>query len=116
MPVPGTIFRLKGDTFHRWIVISNPKDGKVLCVSVTDEEKCPDSPCKIGVGEHLSITKPSAVSYRHAREFGAYAIDQEIASGINVDSWPNCSTELVEKIVAGANIADDLTARFLDYL
>jgi hypothetical protein len=116
MPCLGTIFRLKGDRFHRWIVISEPKNGKVLCVSVIDESKCPDSPCKIKIGDHACITKPSSISYFHAREFGADAIDRELAAGTNVESWANCSQQLVARIITGAKKADDLTAKFLDYL
>ena len=61
MPIPGTAFQLVGDEFHRWIVISTVKDGKVLAVNVTDEANCPNSPCKVHVGDHPSNTKRSAI-------------------------------------------------------
>ena len=116
MPCLGTIFRPRGERCHRWIVISQPKNGQVLCVSVTDEGKCPHSTCKIKIGEHCSITKPSAISYRFAREFPAAGIDREVAAGTNVDTWVDCSPELVGRIIDGAKKSDDLFEKFLHYL
>lgn len=116
MPIPGTAFQLVGDEFHRWIVISTVKDGKVLAVNVTDEANCPNSPCKVHVGDHPSITKPSAIFYKKAREFSAAAIDNELQSGINIRQLDDCSQELLGRIIHGAHHADDLTARLLDYL
>lgn len=116
MPQPGTIFQLKGDGYHLWVVASKVKNGKILAINVTDEQHCPDSPCKIQLGEHPSISKPSVAYYRKAREFSAAAIDRELQLGAAVVAHAVCSPQLLQKIVEGAFKANDLTRRFLDYL
>ena len=116
MPAPGTVFQLKGDDFHRWVIVSGIKDGKVLAVNITDETNCPDSPCKLKKGDHSSLTKDSAVFYKKAREFSAAAIDQELKSGANIRALDNCSAEVLDRIIKGAAKADDLTPRLREYL
>ena len=114
MPAPGTAFWPKGA--HPWVVISRTIKGKVLAVNITDVSHCPDSPCKIGVGDHPAITKPSAAYYKKAREFDAAKIDRELNSGVHAKRLAPCSAQLLARIIRGAKAADDLTARFLDYL
>lgn len=117
MPKPGTVFQLKvDDGNHFWVVISEPKGGKVLTVNVTDARNSPDSPCKLKVGDHPIIVKPSVIFYRKSREFVAVMVDEQIAQGKSVKQLPDCSPELLQRIIAGAKSADDLTLRFLDYL
>ena len=75
MPLPGTVFQVKGDGNHFWVVASKVKNGNVLAVNITDERNFPDSPCKIQAGEHPKIEKPSVAYYKKAREFSATEID-----------------------------------------
>lgn len=114
MPSPGTAFWPAGA--HPWVVISRTIKGKVLAVNLTGVDNCPDSPCKVNVGDHPSIKKPSAIFYRKAREFEAAKIDHELSSGVNAKKLAPCSKELLNRIIRGARQADDLTARFRDYL
>jgi hypothetical protein len=114
MPSPGTAFWPEGA--HPWVVISRTIKGRVLAVNITDEDHCPDSPCKLKVGDHPCIKKPSAIYYRKAREFDAAKIDRELSSGKTTKKLAPCSTELLSRIIRGAKHADDLTARFRDYL
>lgn len=114
MPPPGTAFWPIGS--HPWVVISRPIKGKVLAVNITDVGNCPDSPCKVNVGDHPCIKKPSAIYYKKAREFDAVKIDQELSSGKNAKKLSPCSPQLLARIVRGAKVADDLTAKLLDYL
>ena len=116
MPKPGTVFQLEGQDHHIWFVISKEIAGLVLAVNATDESHCPDSPCKLKPGDHPRIRKPSAIYYRKAREFEARKIDREIASGKFVKQLEDCSLSILERIIAGAKKADDLTLRFRDYL
>src|SRR2546426_1182410 len=115
MPSSGTVFQIipEGGN-HFWIVISEVMNGKVLAVNVTDAKHCQDSPCKIGVGDHPVIEKPSAVHYRKAREFDARLVDDRLAAGTLVRQLADCTPELLNRIIEGARIADDLTMRFLD--
>jgi hypothetical protein len=114
MPPPGTAFWPIGA--HPWVVVSRTIKGKVLAVNITDADHCPDSTCKLNVGDHPCITKPSAIYYKKAREFDAAKIDQELSSGKNAKKLAPCSQQLLNKIIRGARDADDLTARFRDYL
>src|SRR5258706_478217 len=100
MPKPGTVFQLipEGDN-HFWIVVSRERHGLVLAVNTTDAEKCPDSPCKINVGDHPSITKPSSIYYRKAREFDGRKIDKELANGRYVRRLPDCSPLILQRII-----------------
>lgn len=117
MPAIGTCFQLipEGDN-HIWIVISKPLDGRVLCVNITDAERCLDSPCQFERDEHCTIEKRSAVIYRKARTFEAVKVDAELAWGKFVRQFPPYSDALVKRIVEGAKQATDLTGKFLKYL
>jgi hypothetical protein len=113
----GTVFQIVPDGGnHFWIVISKEKRGMVLAVNSTDATKCPDSPCKINIGDHPAIIKPSAIIYRYAREFVSSKIDELCAKGSYLRQLDDCSPEVVKRIVAGAKQADDLTLKLLDYL
>ena len=116
MPQPGSVFQLVGDGHHCWIVISLVRNGTVLAVNITDVKHSPDSPCKLNVGDHPHITKPSVAYFRKAREFDAQSIDREIQAGIAVRQLPDCRPDVLQRIIDGAKIADDLTCRFLEYL
>ena len=117
MPEPGTVFQIVPEgSNHYWVVISTPRDGKVLIVNITDERHCPDSPCKVAIGEHPSVDKASAVYYRKARVFEAARIDEQLQNPTLVRQLENCTPELLQKIIDGARKAEDLTLRFLDYL
>ena len=117
MVKPGTSFQVipEGDN-HFWIVISPEKDGCVLAVNTTDAAKCPDSPCKINVGDHPSIVKPSAIYYKKAREFSSEKIEKEIAEGKLVRRLADFNPGIVQRIIDGAKVADDLTLKLLKYL
>ena len=116
MPQPGTVFQLVGDGHHFWVVISPVKNGNVLAINITDVQHSPDSPCKLNVGDHPNITKPSVAFYRKAREFDAQAIDREIQSGAAVRQLADCRPDVLQRMIDGAKTADDLTCRFLEYL
>src|SRR4051794_12260070 len=111
MPAPGTAFWPHGG--HPWIVISRTIKGRVLAVNVTDVATCPHSPCKLNVGDHPCVLKPSAIYYKKAREFDAAKIDRELQSGANAKALAPCSKQLLARIIKGAKDADDLTARLL---
>jgi hypothetical protein len=116
MPARGTVFQVKGEGNHFWIVISGVKNGNVLAVNVTDEAHCPDSPCKLNIGDHPRITKPSVIYYWWAREFNAATVDAQLATQAFVRKLEDCSPALLARIVEGARKADDLKKRFLEYL
>lgn len=117
MPTPGTVFQLRLDGGnHFWVVISAPRNGKILAVNVTDARNAPDSPCQINCGDHPEITKPSVIFYRKSREFDAAMVDAQIADGRAVRKLADCSPELLQRIIDGAKAADDFTIRLLDYL
>jgi hypothetical protein len=118
MPLLGKVFRLTDQSVesHFWIIVSEPLDGKVLAVNVTDGANCPDSPCKLAVGDHPRITIPSAIIYRKAREFQASIIEHESQRPYHLQFFADATPELLEVIIAGARTADDLTAKLLRYL
>jgi hypothetical protein len=113
---PGTIFRLLVGGSHFHVVISNEMNSKVLCVNFTDSSNDPDSPCKLTPGEHECITKESVIPYRRAKEWPAKVVKDELEKGTAIQWVGQCSDDLLAKIIEGARKADDLTARFLEYL
>lgn len=113
---PGTVFQIKGVGFHAWVVISKPLNGKVLAVNFTDVKNSPDSPCKIGIGEHPIINKPSAVYYKKAREFDVDLLNHHLNNSKELGQLEDCSRPLLERIIQGAKESDELTLRFLAYL
>jgi hypothetical protein len=116
MPKPGTVFQPLGDGYHFWVVISKERKGHVLVVNVTDVKHAPDSPCILQPGDHPNITKPSAVRYKDAQAFSAMNIDQQIVDGSYIRQLPDCSPQVLQRIIAGAKKADDLTLKLLNYL
>jgi hypothetical protein len=117
MAEPGTIFQLiqEGNN-HFWVVISAPRNGLVLAVNATDSRKCLDSPCHFATGEHPIITKPTAIIYRKAREFDPEKIDNEIADGKRIRGLGKLPLPLLQRIIEGARVSDDLTSRLLTYI
>jgi hypothetical protein len=118
MPAIGTCFQVipEGDN-HFWIVISKIFDGRVFVVNITKSVKCPDSPCHFAVGEHSTITEPSAVFYRKARTFSATNVDAQLADGQLVRRLEDYPPELVKRIIDGAQTPDcGLTLKFLKYI
>ncbi|HEY6170458.1 MAG TPA: hypothetical protein VI454_20665 [Verrucomicrobiae bacterium] len=101
---------------HFWIVISSVKNGQVLAVNITDACHCPESPCKLLVGDHPVITKPSVVFYRKARLFDASAVDEQLKDGSSVRRLDDCSEALLKRIIKGAFESDDITRKLLDHL
>ena len=118
MALLGKMFRLTEQeiTCHYWIIISEPLGGMVLSINLTDGGKCQDSPCHLRIGEHQCITKPSAVNYRKSKEFRADILLAELENPRFLQFYEEASPALLSKIVEGAKQADDLTARFLNYL
>ena len=117
MPHPGLFFQLipEGGN-HFWVVISPVMNGLVLAVNITDFENCPQSPCVFEAGAHAVITKRSVAFYRKAREFEARKIDHLLEAGQYLRRLQDFPPELLERLVAGARKADDLTFRFRKYL
>ncbi|HEY1662643.1 MAG TPA: hypothetical protein VGI03_09510 [Verrucomicrobiae bacterium] len=120
MPNKGTCFQLllnpETEKNHFWIVISEIVDGRVLVANITDSLKCPDSPCHFTVDEHSTITKPSAVHYKRCRAYIAANIDIELSRGVSIRQLPDYPKPLVDRIIAGAKLADPITFKFQKYL
>ena len=91
MAKPGTVFQIRGQGYHFWVIISKPLDGKVLMVNVTDKENCPDSPCHLDSTDHPAFTKPCAIFYRLARTPEEKNVDRELASQQQVRQLADCS-------------------------
>lgn len=54
--------------------------------------------------------------YRKAREFREDILSQEIKNPMDLKFFDDASPDLLKRIVEGAKVSDDLTAKFLDYL
>jgi hypothetical protein len=109
----GTVFRLKMPGSHYWVIISDNFDGRYLGVNITDVSHAPHSPCKIGIGEHPVISKTSCIVYKRAMTFEAEKL-KDISKFADVLS--PCDSKLLNKIIEGAFLADDLTASYLKML
>jgi hypothetical protein len=117
MPAPGTCFQLRGYGNHLWVVVSRADtDGFVLAVNVTDEKNEPESPCKLSPGDHEFVDKPSVICYRRARLISAIKLDEHLRFEGHVRGLKPVSLELLDRIVSGGKVSDDLAPKFLRYL
>lgn len=117
MPAKGTCFQLRGHGNHMWVVVSDPDDeGYVLGLNVTDEKNERESPCKLDVGDHEFVEKPSVICYRRARLFPVEKLDEHLKTEFHVRAFAPVSPELFERIIEGARASDDLLPKFLAYL
>jgi hypothetical protein len=116
MPAIGTAFQLKGSGFHFWIVISSPKNGKVLVVNLTDERHNHDQTCRLAPSDYCELTKPSVVFYKQAQEWNADKIDAEVLTEKYLRRLADCPSEIVRRIVYGARTSEEFKPKFLVYL
>jgi len=114
--VPGTVFQLVGQSFHRWVIVSVEREGRVLALNITDREWTPDSPCLIEQHEHPSLSKPSAIYYKKARTFIADEVRKELALQRSVRLLAPCPPNLLARIISGAFASDEFTASLLKFL
>jgi hypothetical protein len=97
----GIVFKLKFGDSHPHIIISNPLDGYVLAVNLSDAHKHPDSTCFIQKGEHPAVTKDSAVFYKEAKPREVALLKKNLNK--YADVHPDlCPEELLQRIIAGA--------------
>jgi len=115
MPSVGTAFQARGDDNHIWVVISEPKNGKILVVNFTDEKHNSDKSCCANNSNYCELTKPSVIFYKMAREYTALAVDVQLQTQEHVRRLADCPPELLLKIIEGAKISDEFKPRFLDY-
>ena len=93
---------------HPWVVVSCTVRGMVLLVNVTDEENYPESPCKIAIGEHPDVIKPSVIKYPEATEMPEREMKSTISRGINVRHCADVTPALLAKILAGVRSCGDM--------
>jgi hypothetical protein len=116
MCAPGTVFRPNTEPdFHRWVIISMEYRGRVLMVNITDREKLRDHSCLIDVGEHDSITKPSAVFYKKAMAMPAKGVSEALAKGEGITIYNPCGDALLRRIVESAK-RSHISEPMLEYL
>lgn len=112
----GTAFQVNGAGNHLWVVISAPiVDGKVVCVNITDANNYPESTCRLAVGDHEFITKPSVMMYKKAKLWRDAYIDSSIISG-QINQHPNVRREIMARIIDGAFRSDDIAPYLLAYI
>lgn len=110
----GTVFVLPLPGAHPTIVLSDPLEGKLVVVNISDARKSA-STCYLDVGDHPAITKKSAVLYWRAKLLDAITREQLQAAGARV--YPGVLDERVlQRIIAGARVSEDFTPKLLKYL
>lgn len=87
-------------------------------VNITDRATCKDHSCLIDVGDHESITKPSAVFYKKALLQPYAGVKRALALGAKagLTIYADCSAELLARIIDGAFRSEHLSEHLLDYL
>jgi hypothetical protein len=94
---------------HLWIVISLPGDNPdaVVIVSLTTRQDWKDQSCILGPADHPWIKHETCVSYRDARCVAEIKLDELIAKA-QLRMLATASDELLGKILAGAELTEDL--------
>jgi hypothetical protein len=115
----GTAIKLRSSAFttHLWIVVSDvhPQKNVVLAFNLTDRDNYPTCCCILNPGEHEYIEKPSAVRYFSPKLWNPQQLVEKIKDG-TFEQYPDASEALLEKIVAGAYISEDLDPCYLEFL
>ena len=113
------VFKSRDDGSHLWVVISDPSMNPncVLIVNLTSVKVAgydgyEDLSCVFNGGEHEWIRHQSYVSYFDARQYTNKALDVLTSSARLTETYQTVSTELVERIHAGAAITERLAGEF----
>lgn len=80
----------------------------VLILNITDLENYPESPCRLDVGDHESITKPSVIKYPDADQAPVRSMSVTLGRGVIVKHWPNLKQSVLAKVVAGIKTCGDM--------
>lgn len=86
---------------HPWIVISQPVNGKVLTVNITDECHCPDSPCVLEIAEHVCVTKRSVIHYILFKERDAQQMSRALTRGTGLNICDDVSPDMLRRVIYG---------------
>ncbi|TPI15762.1 hypothetical protein FJW06_05400 [Mesorhizobium sp. B4-1-3] len=105
------------DGKHLYVIVTAPCEAeRCLLVTLTSirDGRFFDPACRVDVGEHEFITKPSYVEYHMSRTLRCEQIVK------CVDGWyftpkPPASEELVERLCAGLTESDFTSKIVLDY-
>ena len=87
-----------------------------MVVNITDVKGKDDHSCLLSNTDYSILSKPSVVYYKMALAVDAIVLDKELAEQKNLMKLTDCPADTVAKIVAGAKISDELTAKYLKYL
>jgi hypothetical protein len=119
MSTRGIVVRLNasGIQAHLWVVVSEPHKSRndVLAFNLTDRIHYPTCPCILHPHDHPKITKPSAVRYFAPKFWEAHTLIARIKDGTFIQ-YQNASSAVVNKIIDGAYLSDDLDPLCLEYL
>ena len=107
---PGVAFKPNGERCHDWVVISEPVNGEVLAVNITDSKHYPDSPCLLRKGSESWVSKHSVAYYPKAKTFLVAKLAQELSRGVLCTQFPDVSPDTLERLILGAIRCDDMTA------
>ncbi|HEV7404770.1 MAG TPA: hypothetical protein VGO11_17645 [Chthoniobacteraceae bacterium] len=109
----GTVFIPPIHGAHRWFVISDAVGGEVLTVNITDAEN-EDSTCILLEGEHVSVTKPSAVRYRSAKLWKVQ--DLQASLGQCHVFQQLCPPAILQRMVQGFLESEHFAEEYLKFL
>jgi hypothetical protein len=91
---------LPGEISHLWIIITPPNDqNEVVIVNLTSTQ-C-DSTCRVAVGDHPFVKKPSVIRYQDARLRSLVRLETALKRGLIQPHHP-AAGGLLKKIQQGA--------------
>lgn len=110
----GIVFKVPLPEAHPSIILCEPLDGKLLVLNISDAAKH-ESTCYLDAGDHVAITKRSAVLYWKTKAVNAITLDQLKAQRVMVYDEV-LEEDVLQRIFRGARSADDFTPKYLKYL
>ncbi len=104
------------DNPHLWIILTDPdEDGKVIGVNLTTRDNSIDNTLILNVGDHPFVRRPTAVIFSRTRRIPISVLENLLAKG-RAKAWDPCSSELLDRIRAGAVASDYTPCGLITYL
>jgi hypothetical protein len=95
---------------HPWVVLAVCDGVSALLVNITDEAHYPRSTCRLAVGDHKVVKKPSVAYYSKCIELPVKALRDRLTSGNGINVLDAFDAGVVERMRRGARDSGDLRA------
>jgi len=118
MIVPGFTFLSETPSSsieHLYVILSPPREGRVLFVNITTPKHDSDLTCVLKVGEHPFLTHDSVINYADATEATLDQVNKAIAMNV-FKPHASFSDDLLHRVQEGAAVSKAFPPKFNKYI